>query len=186
MASTTPTPTQTTAEKMQFFISTFKDFIAAEAMLLEWELEVEFVPPTRFPRGMKYSAAYPYAQTVVEELQEWEEPRLQKLEPLCKLPDDEVNRVGENDKELLTEYLDKKKQVRSWRKRYFILLSEFIELYNRTWSRSDELYNRANSRSTTRGVEHEFFANALDRANDKDLSFCLNGLKIGRDVQLRD
>ena len=175
MASPTSAPTQTTVHKMKSFIAAFDEYIEIDNMLCDIDLEIDFVPPSRFPRGMKCSAAYSFAKDIVNQLKACEEPRLLGLEPLCKLPDEDVNLVGESNKKLLADYLGKKKEIRSWRKTYFLRLKNFIEVYNMTYS-----YSAAEKE------EYQFFLDALDEADDKDLSFCLTGKKIGSDVELRD
>ena len=127
---TTPSTTQTTAQKMQTFISAFTEVInrygGYEIAMFGGGVLPALHP---FPPGIPRSRAYPYAQHLINELRAADEPRILELEPLCNLPDEEVQRVGLENKELLADYQKCKGDVAAWRRLWHTRLEGVVREY---------------------------------------------------------
>ena len=104
--------------------------------------------------------AFGYAQYIIRELKQAEEPRLLRLEPLCNIDDEEVQRVGDEDMGLVMKYKACKADVRAWRKQWYLRLDNVFHEYGVNYLDMDP-----------EGEELKFFIHALEEADAKDLSF---------------
>ena len=110
MAASTPITTQETANKMQTFITVF-DRVVARFGNREIAMLAYGFPPGEhpIPPGMNRPYAFRYAKFLIGKLHFVEKPCLLALEPLCKIPRDDVKAIGKENEGLLIEYIDKKK-----------------------------------------------------------------------------